>query len=63
MPDLDENGSVTYKVVPSGTGKAALGPTVTINRSSEIERQRYRFLVRQLNLPCGGAKAAGYLGE
>ena len=63
MPDVAICGTVTYKIVPAGAGQSSLGATVTVNCSSEIERERYRALVRQLNLTCGGAEAAAYLGE
>jgi hypothetical protein len=55
--------TVTYKVTAPTADAAAEGALVTLNHSTALERQRYRFLVPQLNAVCGGAKAADYLGE
>ena len=54
--------TVTYKITADGDA-ASLGACVTLNHSTELERQRYRFLIPQLNAVCGGANAPDYLGE
>ena len=54
--------TVTYKITAEDD-PAAAGAWVTLNHSTELERQRYHFLVPQLNAVCGGAEAAEYLGE
>ncbi len=62
--NFSEVETVTYKITRADTKDAASGGAcVTLNHSTEIERQRYRFLVKQLNAVCGGATAAEYLGE
>ena len=58
-----EAETVTYKITRADADASAEGAFVTLNHSTELERQRYRFLVAQLNAVCGGAKAADYLGE
>ena len=56
--------TVTYKITRADTTDGASdGAYVTLNHSTELERQRYRYLVPQLNAVCGGAKAPDYLGE
>ncbi|MBQ7982343.1 MAG: hypothetical protein IJ302_02150, partial [Clostridia bacterium] len=47
--------TVTYKITRADTHDAAApGAYVTRNHSTALERQRYRYLVRQLNSVCGG---------
>ncbi len=60
---FDAADTVTYKITAAGENSLSDGARVTLNHSTQIERERYRFLVRQLNLPCGGAEAPAYLGE
>jgi hypothetical protein len=56
--------TATYKITRADAiDGSAEGAYVTLNHSTELERQRYRFLVPQLNAVCGGAKAPDYLGE
>ena len=55
--------TVTYKITrateaDSEASGADPGAWVTLNHATPIERQRYRYLVRQLNAVCGGAEAA-----
>ena len=59
---FDEAETVTYKIT-ADSSSASAGACVTLNHSTELERQRYRFLVAQLNAVCGGAKVPDYLGE
>ena len=55
---FDGAETVTYKITRADAEDgAAPGAVVTLNHSTEIERQRYRYLVRQLNAVCGGAEA------
>ena len=62
--DFAEAETVTYKITRADAADgSADGAWVTLNHSTELERQRYRFLVPQLNAVCGGAKAPEYLGE
>ncbi len=61
---FDDVETATYKITRADAADAASnGAWVTLNHSTELERQRYRFLVPQLNAVCGGAQAAEYLGE
>ncbi|MBE6725881.1 MAG: glycoside hydrolase family 95 protein [Ruminococcaceae bacterium] len=51
--------TVTYKITRASDAESAAdgadpGAWVTLNHSTELERQRYRYLVRQLNAVCGG---------
>ncbi|MBR4895382.1 MAG: hypothetical protein IKZ41_03065 [Clostridia bacterium] len=47
--------TVTYKITRADAEDgSAPGAVVTLNHSTPIERQRYRYLVRQLNAVCGG---------
>ena len=56
--------TVTYKITRADTTDGvSQGAYVTLNHSTELERQRYRFLIPQLNAVCGGANAPDYLGE
>ena len=59
-----DTDTVTYKITRADTVDGfSDGAYVTLNHFTELERQRYRFLVPQLNAVCGGAKAPEYLGE
>ncbi len=61
---FDKAETVTYKITRADAAdSAAPGACVTLNHSTEIERMRYRYWVRQVNMPCGGAKIPEYLGE
>ena len=60
---FDAAETVTYKVTRAGSPAYAKGALVTLNHSTKLERERYRYWIRQLNLPCGGAEAPAYLGE
>ncbi len=62
-PVYKDSETVTYKITRAGTSAAAPGAFVTLNHSTELERARYRYWIRQVNLPCGGAEAPAYLGE
>ena len=55
--------TVTYKITRADADSTAPGALVTLNHSTAVQRQQYRYLVRQLNATCGGAEAAEYLGE
>ena len=55
--------TVTYKITRADAEDgAAPGAVVTLNHATELEKQRYRYLVRQLNAVCGGAEAPEFLG-
>ena len=59
-----DTDTMTYKITRADTSDGfSDGAYVTLNHSTELERQRYRFLVPQLNAVCGEAKAPEYLGE
>jgi len=61
---FDEIDIVTYKITRADAPDSlADGACVTLNHSTESQRQRYRYLVRQLNAVCGGAEAEEYLGQ
>ncbi len=61
---FDTVETVTYKITRADAGNSyAPGACVTLNHSTELERIRYRYWVRQVNIPCGGAKVPDYLGE
>ncbi len=50
--------TVTYKITRADAEDgSAPGAVVTLNHSTALERQRYRYLVRALNAVCGGAEA------
>lgn len=56
--------TVTYKITRADTQDSISdGAYVTLNHSTELERQRYRYLVKQLNSVCGGVELPEYLGE
>lgn len=55
--------TVTYKITRAGEGPLAEGARVTLNHSTQLQREQYRYLIRQLNLICGTAEATEYLGE
>jgi len=59
----DTAETVTYKITRAGAASSAAGACVTLNHSTELERMRYRYWVRQVNMPCGGAEVQEYLGE
>ncbi len=59
----DTSETVTYKITRAGSASSGAGACVTLNHSTELERMRYRYWVRQVNMPCGGAKVQDYLGE
>ena len=59
----DRAETVTYKITRAGAGSSAPGACVTLNHSTELERMRYRYWVKQVNMPCGGATVPEYLGE
>ena len=60
---FDSAETVTYKITRAGAASSEPGACVTLNHSTQLERERYRFWIRQVNLPCGGAEAPAYLGE
>ena len=60
---FDSAETVTYKITRAGAASCAPGACVTLNHSTQLERERYRYWIRQVNLPCGGAEAPAYLGE
>ncbi|MBQ8401479.1 MAG: hypothetical protein IJX14_06070, partial [Clostridia bacterium] len=62
-PVFDTAETVTYKITRAGASPADPGAFVTLNHSTALERERYRYWIRQVNLPCGGAEAPAYLGE
>ncbi|MBR5871387.1 MAG: glycoside hydrolase N-terminal domain-containing protein [Clostridia bacterium] len=62
--DFSACETVTYKITRADAADSGeMGACVTLNHSTALQRQRYRFLVTQLNATCGGAKAPDYLGE
>ena len=62
--DFADAETVTYKITRADTTDGVSdGAYVTLNHSTELERQRYRYLIPQLNAVCGGAQAPDYLGE
>ena len=64
---------MTYKITRADTLEAgAPGACVTLNHSTKVQREQYRYLIRQLNLSCdwswkgsglGPVEAEEYLGE
>lgn len=61
---FDQAETVTYKITRADAADSgAEGAYVTLNHSTGLERQRYRYLVKQLNAVCGGAQLPDYLGE
>jgi len=60
---FDRAETVTYKITRAGAAPSDPGACVTLNHSTQLERERYRYWIRQVNLPCGGAEAPAYLGE
>ncbi len=61
--DFARAETVTYKITrDDAEDGAAPGAVVTLNHATELEKQRYRYLVRQLNAVCGGAEAPEFLG-
>ncbi|MBR5446018.1 MAG: glycoside hydrolase family 95 protein, partial [Clostridia bacterium] len=56
--------TLTYKITRADTADSASpGAFATLNHSTELERQRYRYLAAQLNAVCGGVTLPEYLGE
>ncbi len=56
--------TLTYKITRGDTmDSASDGAYVTLNHSTALERQRYRYLAAQLNAVCGGVQLPDYLGE
>ncbi len=62
-PVYDTAEIVTYKITRHGASSSDMGACTTLNHSTVIERERYRYWIRQLNIPRGGAEAPDYLGE
>ncbi|MBR4960891.1 MAG: glycoside hydrolase N-terminal domain-containing protein [Clostridia bacterium] len=61
---LDKAETLTYKITRGDTvDSASPGAFVTLNHSTSLERQRYRYLTVQLNAVCGGVTLPEYLGE
>jgi len=70
---FDSVETVTYKITRADTLEAgAPGACVTLNHSTKVQREQYRYLIRQLNLSCdwswkgsglGPVEAEEYLGE
>ena len=61
--DFGAAETVTYKITRSDAEDGAdPGAFVTLNHATEAEKQRYRYLVRQLNAVCGGAEPPEFLG-
>ena len=62
--NFEKTETVTYKITRADTlDSSSEGAYITLNHSTELERQRYRRLVSQLNSVRGGASAPVYLGE
>ncbi len=62
--NFNKTETVTYKITRADTLDASSdGAWATLNHSTELERQRYKALVHQLNAVCGGAVLPDYLGE
>ena len=62
--DFAKAETITYKITRADTFDASSdGAYITLNHSTQIERERYRAWIRQINNGCGGACAAEYLGE
>ena len=62
--DFSACETVTYKITRADAADSGeMGACVTLNHSTALQRQRYRFLITQLNATCGGAQAPDYLGE
>ena len=55
---FEDAETITYKITRADARDSASdGAYVTLNHSTELDRQRYRYLVKQLNSGCGGAEA------
>ncbi len=56
--------TVTYKITRGDTmDSASVGAVVTVNHSTQLDRERYRKWIRQINLVCRHAAVPDYLGE
>ncbi len=61
---FENTETVTYKITRADTLDASSdGAYATLNHSTAADRQRYRYYIRQINMPCGGADLPDYLGE
>ena len=53
--DFDKAETVTYKITRTDALSAAEnGAFATVNHSTKLERERYRYLLEVLNMYCGG---------
>ena len=62
--DFAKVETLTYKITRADTFDASSpGAYATLNHSTQLERERYRMLVRQLNAVCQPGNIPDYLGE